>query len=147
MRWPPFFCALLYLDRREHVDVTEAYYSDDDGQTYFKDSVYKFPPFDHGGKTVVQAVLAESNGHRFVGYLMRYTPQAREKLQQKYDGAIKDGLPLQRTVLDFMSSISGGGTEVKLPGSGHPWLPRSQVGTLDVKGPDGQPPDRYIDQP
>ena len=88
-------------DGARRVDVTEAYYSDDDGQTYFKDSVYKFPPFDHGGKTVVQAVLAESNGHRFVGYLMRYTPQAREKLQQKYDGAMKNGLPLQRTRAGF----------------------------------------------
>ena len=106
-------------------DPTHAYYSDDDGQTYFTDSVYKFPPFDHDGKTAVEVVLAESGTHRFIGYLMRFTPEARKQLQQKYDDAVKSGLPVQRTVLDFMSSppISLEGMEVKLPGDGHEWVP------------------------
>jgi hypothetical protein len=128
------------------VDVTHAYYSDDDGQSYFKGSVYDFPPFDHDGKTAVQAILAESNGHRFVGFLTRYMPSARKQLQERYDGAVKDGLPVQKTVLDLMMALSGQ-MEVKVPGSGHPWIPSSRVGTLDVRSPDGKVPDRYIDQP
>ncbi|MGD0464773.1 MAG: hypothetical protein ABSB74_19995 [Tepidisphaeraceae bacterium] len=131
-----------------HVNVSSAYYSDDDGQSYFTDSIYKFAPFDHDGKTAVQAVLAESGGHDFVGYLMRYIPEAQKRLQKKYDDAVKNGLSAQEkaSVLDFMSTVSGQ-MEVKLPGSGHPWLPASQVGTLNVKSPSGDMPDRYITQP
>ncbi|HEX4054866.1 MAG TPA: hypothetical protein VHX86_11425 [Tepidisphaeraceae bacterium] len=128
-------------------DVTRLYYSDDDGQSYFKDSVYKFPPFEHDGKTAVQAVLAVSKGHYFLGYLMRYTPQAREALQKKYDDAVKNGLPVQRIVLDYMAAVAGNEMEVKLPGSGHPWIPISRISTLDVRSPSGDLPDQYITQP
>src|SRR5450755_960219 len=80
-------CILTYYfisHATEKPNVNTAYYSDDDGQTYFVDSLYKFPPFDHGGKTAVQAILAESNGHKFVGYLKRFKPAAQTQLQQKY---------------------------------------------------------------
>jgi hypothetical protein len=130
---------------REHVDVTRAYYSEDDGQSYYTDSIYNFPPFDHSGKTAVQAVVAVSNGHYFVGYLMRFTPEIRKRLQDKYDDCVKSGVPLQQPVLNLLNSLSGT-MEVKLPGD-HPWVPISRVGTLNVTGPDGQPPDRYILQP
>jgi hypothetical protein len=139
--------SVYYLrPRGDRSDPTKAFYSDDDGQTYFKDSVYNFPPFDHNGKTAVEAMLAESNGHYFVGYLMRFTPAARKQLQDKYDEAGRDNLPGQQNVLDFMASpdITESGMQVKLPGPGHPWLPRSQVGSLAVKAPNGDPPDRYV---
>jgi hypothetical protein len=132
--------------RGEKVDPTITYYSDDDGQTYFKDSVYKFAPFDHDGRTAVEAVIAESGGHTFVAYLTRFTPEARKKLQDKYDDAVKNNLPVQQTVLDFMSNppISMEGMEVKLPGSGHEWVPRSQLRYLDVKSPNGSLPERFV---
>jgi hypothetical protein len=130
----------------EHANVSTRYYSDDDGQTYFKDTLFKFPPFDHDGKTAVQAVLGESNGHDFVAYLMRYTPEAQKQLQQKYYDAEKNGLSPQKNVLDLVTQLSGE-IQVKLPGSGHSWLPVSQVGTLDVKSPSGDVPDKYITQP
>jgi hypothetical protein len=130
----------------EKFDPTSAYYSDDDGQTYFRDSVYKFPPFDHGGKIAVEVVLGESSGHTFVAYLTRFTSDARKQLQQKYDDAVKNNLSVQQTVLDFMSSppINMEGMEVKLPGSGHEWVPRSQLRYLDVKSPNGSLPERFV---
>jgi hypothetical protein len=132
--------------RAQRVDPTVEFYSDDDGQTFFKDNVYKFPPFDHNGKTAVQAVVGESEGHYFVAYLARYTPDAQKQLQQKYDDAVKNNLSVQQTVLDFISTppISMEGMEIKLPGSGHEWMPRSQLRNLDVKAPNGNIPDRYI---
>jgi hypothetical protein len=130
----------------EKPNVSTAYYSDDDGQTYFKDSIYKFAPFDHNGKTAVQAVIAESNGHDFVGYLERYKADAQKQLQEKYDDAVKNGVSPQKSVLEMMGTLTGQ-MEVKLPGSGHPWLPSSQVGRLDVKSPSGDIPDKYMSQP
>ncbi len=146
-----FICAgtiaSYYLwPHRERLNPTVVFYSDDDGQTFFRDSVYKFPPFDHEGKTAVEAMVAESNGHRFVAYLMRYTPAAQEQLKQKYNEAIRENLSVQETVLNFISSPEIGlrGMEMKLPGSGNEWVPRSQIRTLDVKAPDGSLPDRYV---
>ncbi len=129
-----------------HVNASSAYYSDDDGQSYFKDSIYKFAPFDHDGKTAVQAVLGEASGHYFVAYLTRYLPDAQKRLQQKYDGEIKNGLTPQHDVLNLMGAMSGQ-MEIKLPGSGHPWEPRTMIGTLDIKSPSGDVPERYIYAP
>jgi hypothetical protein len=56
--------AFYFLAHWHHtVDVTKGYFSDDDGNSYYKDSVYNnFPPFDHNGKTAVQAVAAAIRG-------------------------------------------------------------------------------------
>jgi hypothetical protein len=127
-------------------DPTHAFYSDDNGRTIFKDSIYHFPPFEHNGRTAVEAVLAESHGRKFVAYLMRYTPEAKQRLQQKYDDAVANNLQVQRVVLDFMNAapISRAGTEIKLPGSGHDWVPSSQLSKLDIKAPDGELPDAEV---
>ncbi|MGD0464772.1 MAG: hypothetical protein ABSB74_19990 [Tepidisphaeraceae bacterium] len=146
-----FLCAAgissYYLwPRGVRVDPTVDFYSDDDGQTYFKDSVYKFAPFDHEGRTAVGAMVAESGGRYFVAYLMRFTPEAQKQLQEKYDYAVKNNLSVQQTVLDFMGNpaISVEGMEIKLPGSGHEWVPRSELRKMEVKAPDGSLPDRYV---
>jgi hypothetical protein len=130
----------------KQFDPSKAFYTEDDGRTYFVDSVYNFPPFDHNGKTAVEAVVAVSDGHYFVGYLLRYKPEARKELQEKYDDAVKNNLPLQKTVLDAMGAMSGQ-MEGKLPGPGHPWVPNGRIPKLDVRSPDGKIPDRYIDNP
>jgi hypothetical protein len=53
------------------------YFTVDDGKTYFAASSNNFPPFDYNGQTAVGAYVYECNGKRFVGYLERYTPEAR----------------------------------------------------------------------
>jgi hypothetical protein len=128
------------------VDPTKSFYSDDDGTTYFTDSVFRFPPFDHNGKTAFAAMIAESGGHHFVGYLMRYTPEARKQLQQKYDDAMSNGLPVQQAVGGLMTELAGE-MEVKLPGNDQPWISRAQVGRLNVRSQDGKLPDRFIEGP
>jgi hypothetical protein len=133
----------------KRLNPSKAFFSADDGQTYFVDSIYNFPPFDHNGKTAVEAVVAITNGQYYVGYLVRYKPEARKQLQEKYDDAVRNGLPVQQVILDFMSNaeFSMSGMEVKLPGSDHEWQPRRQLASLNVKSPDGKVPDRILDTP
>jgi hypothetical protein len=128
------------------ADVLHSYYSDDDGQSYFEDSVYKFPPYDHSGKTAYLVTLAVRNGSKSVAYLSRYTPSAQKQLQDEYDKLIKNGEPLQHDMLTLIVSLAPQ-MEVKLPGGGHPWIPASRTGTLDLRGPDGNLPEKIIDEP
>src|SRR5689334_3571232 len=37
------------------ADLNQAFYSDDDGKTWFTDSTFRVAPFDHNGKTAVVA--------------------------------------------------------------------------------------------
>jgi hypothetical protein len=63
-------------------DQTTAYYTVDDGKTWFSDSATKFPPFDSGGRQAVQAHVFDCDGDRFVGYLSRYTADAKAVLEK-----------------------------------------------------------------
>lgn len=62
--------------------VGRAFYSDDDGVTWFVDSADKIMPFDHNGKPAVgAAVCAGPDGKQSVAYLMRYTPAALREFE------------------------------------------------------------------
>jgi hypothetical protein len=128
------------------ADVMHSYYTDDDGQTFFEDSVYKFPPFDHDGKTAYLATIGVTGGHKFVAYVSRYKPEDIKQLQAEYDRLTKNGEPLQHDMLTLIVRL-GANMEVKLPGSGHPWIPAYKTGSLDVRGPDGKLPEQVLDGP
>jgi len=52
--------------------VERAYFTDDDGKTYFADDVKQGFSFDHGGKTAYRAFVYRSgSGKTFVGLLAR----------------------------------------------------------------------------
>jgi len=59
----------------------QSYYTTDDGKTWFTaDRVV--PPFDKGGQEAVQAVMFSCDGGApFVGYLRRYPPDAKARLE------------------------------------------------------------------
>ena len=88
----------------------KAFYSDDDGQTWFSDDSTKVPPYtDSKGKLAVSAkVFKCGNGQPFVLYLQRFTPEGRAKLESSKNPAMA-------------SRALGGGmiqmTEVKKPGT------------------------------
>ena len=108
------------------ANFSEVFYSDDDGQSYFKASVYKFPPFDHDGRTANEAIVILDHGSKVVGYLERYTPEARKKLMDKYSDDVNNhrtDLEIQHDVLTFMHDpdIYLRGQECKLPGPGNQW--------------------------
>ena len=69
--------------------ATGLYYTDDDGQTFFIDSMKQIPPFDHGGKEAVLANCYQcGEGKMFVGYLQKYTDEMAATLRDPNHGEV-----------------------------------------------------------
>jgi hypothetical protein len=119
-----------------HVNRTGAFYSDDDGKSYYSDSIYHFPPFDHHGATAYLAMIYSGKSGNFVGYLERYTPETKKLLEDAYAKASSGEQPTS-SVLSLLASLQGhGGIEFKYPGSGNKWEPKAML-PPPVKAPDG----------
>jgi len=102
-----------------------AFYTDDDGQTYYVDSAYLVPPCDHDGKTAVRAmVYSYDGGHRqFCAFLERYTTDAKKRIDDAVAEAAREGKPPSSIALFGDPGIARSGLEIKLPGAGHSWVP------------------------
>src|SRR4051812_16280853 len=79
----------------KQANLDRAYYSDDDGKTWFADSAFRVAPFDHNGKTAVVAhVYNYADGKKeFCAYLAQFTPEAKSKLEAAIAEAQKQGKP------------------------------------------------------
>lgn len=102
-----------------------AYYTVDDGVTWFKDKADLVPPFNSKGKTASQVVLftAEGGKTQFAGYLQRFDAATKKRLDA--------GAKMPRTI---------SGVEVKKPGAGGTWTARNSKAGMDivnVKSPTG----------
>jgi hypothetical protein len=124
-----------FWPQNHKVNYTERFYSDDDGQTYFKDSVYNFAPFDHNGKVANIAIVCTDGRQNFVAYLERYTSDAKKELQSSYDSTST----VHGKTLDMMAfaPISRGGTEWKLPGKDNSWNLVAKTQTPEIRSPSG----------
>jgi len=102
----------------------QAYYTVDDGKTFFADSTDKVPPFDHEGQPAVTAYVYQCGGQKFVGYMERFTPKF-------HDYVVAHG----RT-----PEAARYGRELKRPGEPN-WLPSGDLVKVaqieDVKCPNG----------
>lgn len=102
----------------------DSFFTVDDGKTYFTASSDNIPPFDYKGQQAVHAYVFESNGKRFVGYLERYTPEARSAI-----------LAGKRT-----PQVERFGRQLKKPGAGE-WVKSGDLAVeakiSDVRSPDG----------
>ena len=111
----------------------EAFFTVDDGQTWFEDDADNIPPFQHEGKEAVKAHVYECDGKQFVNHLERSTPQGR-KLREDVISATKAGKPLP-------PNIAGSGPEIKKPGAKE-WVSAgnyAKAGSiLQAKCPDGK---------
>lgn len=95
---------------------TQAYYTIDDGQTWFADDINKLSPFDKDGKPAYRVYVFTCDGGRtqFASYLERYTPEAHRKLEAaRAQGADADPAIYEEVYLT--------GMEVKKPGAGQ-WV-------------------------
>jgi len=116
--------------------ITQAFYSNDDGKSYFVDALGKPFPFDHDGSPACRAYVYRcgNSGNPFVGYLARQTGRDNSPIPSASTGdAVHAGA--QR-------AVSSGGVEVKRPGDQN-WVPlESAEGTaiVDVNCPDGGRP-------
>ena len=114
-----------------------AYYSDDDGASYFEESNKLIPPFDHHGKPAYKAYVftCSKDKTKWVGYLEGYLPEARTKMQE-----------LQASMDEL----------AKQPNASPPSRDKDPVYALSaiqtkglvVKQPDrpGQPPNKWVSQ-
>ena len=117
---------------------TQAYYTIDDGNSYFVDDIAKVVPFTKDGKEAVRAHVfkCEGSSQLFVGYLERFTPQAKAALEAFYNNPQNKG-----RVLPSRMEIEEQGRMVKrpkMPG----WVPTMQYNIArpimqEIKCPDG----------
>jgi hypothetical protein len=111
------------------ITVSEsAFYTEDNGKTFFKDERYKIVPFDHNGKQAYRAdVFQCRDGKQFVGLIYRHNAvgrKAMEKHKQDRQNASVAGLEIQ-------------GMEVKPAGAPDTaWSPNT--GDRIVKCPSGE---------
>ena len=115
----------------------QAYFSVDDGKSWFLDDASKLPPFDRGGKEAVRAYLYRcgDNGTPFIAFLERYTPEEKKRrqaaAQQEQSGSKHMPAPLLDTAA---------GTEIKVPGGQGSWIKQSDPRARAImmpKCPDG----------
>ena len=120
--------AVQLLGNKRGITSTlpDAYFTDDDGKTFFADSPTNVPPFDHNGKTAVSAYVYRAGGKEFVAYMSRYTPEARKRIVASKKVTAED----ERF-----------GRELKKPGAAE-WIKATDLKKItalaDVKGPNGQ---------
>jgi hypothetical protein len=102
---------------------SSAYYTTDEGHTTFVDGLNRIPPFDHDGKLAYRVWMFTCDGGQtlFPGYLERYTPSARARLEA---AMTKDTSDNGRS---FPAGVGPSDTEVKKPGEGNPWVSRSNL--------------------
>ena len=96
--------------------ATKAFYTIDDGKTWFADDSKKVPPFKKDGKDAYRAIVYKCGGKTFVNHMERFTPDAQKKLEALYakGGAIANDPSM-------VGPINDAGLEVKAPG-GKEWV-------------------------
>ena len=108
--------------------ASKAFFTDDDGKTWFADDAKKVSPFDHGGKQAVLARVYKCGGKTFVNHMERYTPEAKKKVEEVI---AKGKVQNDPTALDV-----GAGLQVKAPGQ------KDWVSSTDPKAPQIFAPNR-----
>jgi hypothetical protein len=96
------------------------FFSDDDGKTWFADEATKIPPYtDSNGKEAVLANVYKcgQTGTPFVGYLLKYSPEGQQRMQQALSQPAGRMMNIPPTAF--------GDTMVKKPGDAN-WVSRAQ---------------------
>jgi hypothetical protein len=117
---------------------TQAFFTVDDGKTWFADDVATLPPFDKDGKQAVRAYVYRcADGTQFVNYLERYTPHAKQALENAGTPSPDHKAPGN---LAAIQNAYTGGREVKRPGD-KKWIDagdfRAAAQIMAVKCPNG----------
>jgi hypothetical protein len=130
------------------ANLAQAFYSDDDGKTWFTDSAFLIAPFDHNGKTAVIAeVYTYDNGSKqFCAYVAKYNDQTKHRLDQAIAQAQAQGQSPGSLGIWNDRSLSAN-MLVKLPGPDNPWISISDpqsVQVCSVHSPDGSAIDQLF---
>ena len=128
--------AVMVMSARSTQSPTlrQAFYTIDDGQTFFTDSISLIPPFEKDGKEAVRAHVYRCGDEQKVSYLERFTPDAKAELESlRREGGVPDSAVEQR--------IYEGGLQAKRPGEPN-WMSHGEFlrrGGMNVLCPDGTP--------
>jgi hypothetical protein len=124
--------ALWRSDRADQATVGrpgQAYFSNDDGKTWFPADASSLPPFEKDGKQALRAyVFKGADGKPFVSCLARYAPQTRKELQANYAREPERRNPM------VIAQLELDGLEVKPPGQDL-WLRRPDPRAADLLTP------------
>jgi hypothetical protein len=125
--------------------LDKAWFTIDDGRTWFADDARKCAPFEVQGKTAYRVYVFTHDGGRtrFAGFLERYTPDAKKALEELEDSPSKGDR--KRTGKASMGSlrdaVETSGKEVKTPKTGDAgWTKIADPKAIEivtVKAPDG----------
>ena len=101
----------------------KAFFTTDDGKTFFVDSATRLPPFDKDGKPAYRAHVFECGGKRVVGFMSGYSPEALKIVEeaQKYKAAGKPPPNMQQ-----LATVGTMGLMVKRPGD-PVWVPQADA--------------------
>jgi hypothetical protein len=112
--------VVLYLTFRDTTPpaLEKAFFSIDDGKTYFTDDIKKVAPFQHDGKEAVRAYVYDQGGAKIVAYLERFTPAAKPKMEALLagnDGSLKAQSELGQFLMENPAEIKRPGDKTWLP--------------------------------
>jgi hypothetical protein len=111
--------------RAEDGGAAKAFFSIDEGKTWFREDARKIPPFTRDGKEAVRAYVYKcDDGKEFVGFVERYTPELKRKLEAADANGGGDG-----PMLDAAKGI-----EVKGPGQAS-WIKQSDTRAMAIMTP------------
>jgi len=101
----------------------QVFYSADNGKTYFADSEKKLPPFDHPSGVAVRAHVFPGTSGPFVGYLERFSPEARTIIERVSELA-KTAKPGDKPPPELAQVVDAqrNGRQVKRPKDAN-WVP------------------------
>jgi hypothetical protein len=91
------FCAVVIgmeLRGSKGEPPKYAYYTADDGKTWFSDLAIRLPPFDHNGSPAVRCFVFKGPNGEFAGLLEKFSDQTRAKLAQTGDQIPPFGTPI-----------------------------------------------------
>ena len=88
----------------------QAFYTDDNGKTFFTDEINKIVPFNHNGKQAYRAdVFKGPDGNKFVGLIYRHTDSGKREMEQFIASGKDDPDGVER------EGIESRGMQVKRP--------------------------------
>jgi hypothetical protein len=121
----------------------KAWFTTDDGTTFFSDARSQVPPFQRDGKTVYGCEIVSGDGGKTktVSYLFRYTPEVRDKVRDIIVNGVGGDPRFQvSTVMGQWEEIDlAGGKEVKLPNSGSAvWVKTSSPQGAEILAKDAK---------
>lgn len=106
-----------------------AFFTQDDGKTFFVDDASKIPPFDYNGKPAYGCYVFTNDGGKtkFVAWLFRYTTEGRRRLESLHTA---NGADVASSLFQHM--------EVKKPGDAS-WVPAGDPRARQIQMPPSVP--------